>query len=270
MPPCRDRFGVAMLVPSVPGGRAWCASWDDGRPRAIDAVNWDRSDAQFEVRGRGCLRIDGAGVGRLAGDAPRMYVRDRTETLTWGDVEITFYGCRRGDRADPNATGSQGFVAGARSDHHCYASDPCAGRGYYGRMLYTGRIDVKKELLHDAAGGVYTSPRPNARTYADWGTADHGVPLDEWVGYKFVVQTTRDGRGVRLRLFRDRTGGAGGGTWERLIDETDAGGWSAPVGGRCPGPDDRVLFDPGRAVFVRNDAVAAADYKWFSVREVVR
>ncbi len=63
------------------------------------------------------------------------------------------------------------------------------------------------------------------------------------------------------------TNGLNGGTWEKMTEYTDSGGWS--VGAKCHGgSSNEVLTGAGTSVFIRNTSVSNAEYKWFSVREI--
>ena len=150
------------------------------------------------------------------------------------------------------------LIVGARSEHQ--DADRCKGTGYYGRLMYTGAANFKKELGHLC----YTPARPGTAPAPGWGG---GIPAGVWVGMKFVVRNTA--AGVRLELYRDLTGGAAGGTWEKLAETVDAGDWATPADNRACDchPPATVLTAAATSVFLRN-TTAVADYRWFSVREV--
>ena len=265
----RDRFGINQLYPDAPNGRRWLCTWDNGVARELKrSRERDPEDptGEFVLRGKDCsVAIDGEGVARLRGASPRMYVYDEGEEKTWGNVEITFYAKRVKEYGYKS---SQGFVAGARSEHQNADADRCSGMTYYGRMLYDGRINFQKELVHGLEdNGGYTDPLPPAARAA-WDTSDGKMPAGSWVGYKFVVRNSADGSRVRLRLYRDRADGADGGHWEKLLDEEDAGNWHVQDVADCGHRSDQILLDPGTAVFIRNDLIEAAEYKKFSVREI--
>lgn len=250
-----DRFGVAMLHPSV--GRVWVSEWDNAHPRAFTGRARDPYDPQCEIRGTGPeVWIDGYGVARAGGAEPRLYVNDPNGAEKWLNVEVTVY-ARRGCERPPDSV-HQGFIVGARSEHQ--DADRCKGTGYYGRLMYTGAANFKKELGHLC----YTPARPNNTAAAGWGC---GIPAGVWVGMKFVVRNTA--AGVRLELYRDLTGGAAGGTWEKLAETVDAGDWATPADNRACDchPPATVLTAAATSVFLRN-TTAVADYRWFTVREV--
>ncbi len=67
------------------------------------------------------------------------------------------------------------------------------------------------------------------------------------------------------------TGGQDGGTWVKVNETTDTGGWFAdsdcaqqnPVGGRT-----ELSVLAGGVSFIRNTGPTDAKYRWFSVREI--
>lgn len=255
-----DVFGIAKLHPDAPGGRVWVSSWHRTPARTITHRQFDPHDCECEIRGVApVVAIDGAGLARVSGADPRVYVYDRAKPM-WGNVEVTVY-ARRVAEPTPDAV-HQGFIVGARSEHQDYEKshpEPHAERGtaYYGRVMYaSGHADFKKELGHPC----YTSAR--GRQVPGW---EAGVPRDAWVGLKFVVRDTATGD-VHLELFRDLTDGAGGGTWERLTHTTDAGGWWTNPRDGCT-PSETILTGTATSVFLRN-TTAVTDYRRFSVREI--
>ena len=95
-------------------------------------------------------------------------------------------------------------------------------------------------------------------------------PRDRWVGMKAVVHAVAGGRQARLELWRDLTDGAGGGTWEKVLEHTDAGGWGIDpaVAATCGLPYDLVITSPGPFVILRNDKVAEQWLKKLTIREI--
>jgi hypothetical protein len=134
-------------------------------------------------------------------------------------------------------------------------------------MLYSGRVDFKKELAHLDGGSGYTASRPEGQN-AVWNTPGGDVPTNTWIGYKLVVQNAPDMSRVRLTLYRDLTDGLEGGHWEELVRTEDAGDWQVTSVGACATSLNKMLLQPATSVFVRNDKVTAVEYKNFSVREI--
>jgi hypothetical protein len=73
-----------------------------------------------------------------------------------------------------------------------------------------------------------------------------------------------------LELYLDLTDGKNGGDWEKVLEYKDKGQWYAEAAdGICNDyPHNKILFAPG-FVFIRNDFIEQADYKKFSIREIM-
>jgi hypothetical protein len=125
-------------------------------------------------------------------------------------------------------------------------------------FYYDGRVIFKKELRHPN----YSASNPEARPWSGG-----SVPTNVWIGFKAIVRDLDAGR-VQLELYRDLTDGAAGGTWEKVLEYIDDGGWTVGGGGDiCGHAADRVLTGSFPIVLVRNDN-ATLRYKKMSVREV--
>jgi hypothetical protein len=265
----KDRFDIAMLNPTLSGGREWFSSWDNGSPRTVCSGQEDAEDSEFKLRGKnGTLKIDGNGVAELIDGSPRMYIYDLSKPK-WNNVEVTFYGMRIKEIGCPS---SQGFTAGVRSEHQDYKTDSYSARTYYGRLLYDGRINFQKELYHDQCDKkIVTSNQPSEKSRFDWsklGGSKNYLPCNVWIGYKFIVQNIENNSKVKLRLFIDQTTGKDGGHWESPIEYIDEGSW--PIKDDLnPQPNSPILLDPGTSIFVRNDAILSAKYMKFSIREII-
>jgi hypothetical protein len=276
-----DQFGIRELRPTLPGGREWFCKWSTGPTRVLYSGDRDPYDAEFIARGDGQVTIDGAGVATMSGAAPRMYVYDEPRAKKWNNVEVTFYGRRVSEM--PVATSYRGFVCGTRSEHQDSANtasgdlSPCKGRAYYGKLLYDGRVVFQKEILHNSDYGYSVNVPNEDKVY--WSTSHRSLPVGEWVGFKLIVQTVNNGRNVWLRLYWDLTEGTEGGDWQLLIQYVDEGGWTNPdltpslLQDACPNDApsflDEILLNPGTSTFIRNDNIKAAEYKKFSIREIL-
>ncbi|WP_432483198.1 hypothetical protein [Kineococcus esterisolvens] len=255
--------GVQELYPTLPGGMRWNSAWDE--PRSFGSE--DPQDPWFATDGSGSYA---AADGELAvsGAAPRMYVRDPSLQEQWGDVEVTAYFMRRSDEGVPYA----GMTAVARSNHGVTGrveDHPCDSRGYGARMRYDGLMDFEKETAHPA--------NEAASSKVLW---PGGMPRDVWFGYKFVVYDLPDGD-VKLELWLDTSGGAGGGRW-RLVNELVDDGRVFGEEACAPGIDpmmpltaspDRPGSESGKpniSVYFRSDGVGDRGllYKWSSIREI--
>ncbi len=262
------RPSIDMLYPTRSGGRTWQDKWDNNISRKITSGKRDQNDAELIIRGTGSASIDGKGVLTLSGDSPRIYVYDKDLKKKWNNVEVTVYAKRI---SETGVRSSQGFVIGARSEHqNASETNVCSGRSYYGRLLYDGRAVFQKEIIHE---GSYSSNKPSETNKVNWGTADGKIPKNKWIGMKFIVRTSADGKAVTLQIYRDLTEGKDGGSWIKIAEYVDRGDWSQinkniDVMTKCGYPANKVLTMPGSSVFIRNDMVSNAQYKWFSIREI--
>lgn len=205
-----DRFGITQLYEALnEDARVWVSNWDNGPRRTLDREN--EHDPGLVVRGKNPrVDVDGRGTAIMAGCEPRLYVYEPRKT--WQNVEITFY-AKRGEECGQKS--SQGFTAGARSEHQdATPEDPCPGYAYYGRMLYSGRVNFQKEIAHES----YSGSLPSENYRAEWGTPNGQIPTEIWIGYKFVVRNLAANSQVQLELYRDLTNGEIGGNWELLME----------------------------------------------------
>ncbi len=260
---------IRSLYTTKEDGRTWnSSSWTNKSPRTLKSGMRDSFDSEFIVRGNGQVYIDGNGIARLSGSAPRMYVYDPAKNMKWGDVEVTIYAKRV---SETGAKSSQGIVIGARSEHQdATIKNPCFGTTYYGRLLYDGRAVFQKELVHE---GAYSTNVPSEFNRVVWGTKDGTMPKNIWIGVKFIVKNNVDNKSVVMELYRDMTDGKNGGAWEKVAEYIDKGSWYQNDSGvnvlkKCGYPSNTVLLKPGTSVFVRNDVISEMQYKLFSVREI--
>ena len=259
-----DKWGITKLNPTISGGREWFSKWDNGQARTF---TWgqDPYDPEFHGRGDGLYTIDGQGILKAAstGDGGvRMYVYDQTYQdtgydpnlfKTWNNVEVTVYYMRVSDIGVAYA----GMVAGAKI-RHVPDSDLCGTRGYYGRFRHDGGIDFDKEIRHP-------NSVPRARGTKPWSV----LPSNVWIGYKYIVRDVNNGTHVKLELWRDLTDGANGGTWEKLHDDVDSGGWGAGLTPCASGVDPaQIMTGRNLSVFIRDDNVSDVRYKKWSIREI--
>ncbi len=280
-----DVLGIAMLQPTLPGGRTWFSQWGNGRERKLASGDRDPCDAEFIMRGDGQVCIDGRGIAAISGDCPRLYVYDEPRLKKWCNLEVTLYFRRIAESKEELSY--RAFAIGVRSEHQDAADKiirgdgrlkaPSFGAGYYGKMLYDGRMVFMKELIHSSQYG-YSVNKPKEGDRHFWKTPDNSMPSGIWIGMKLIVRNTPTST-VRMELFRDMTDGRNGGTWEKIVEYTDAGGWTNPglTKERCekatpPGfrviAVDEILLRPGTSVFIRNDGITQAECKKFSVREI--
>jgi hypothetical protein len=221
------------------------------------------------MEGRGQkLEIMGDGTARSSGDQVRIYVGDRTRAKKWLNVELTLYGKRVSERSGTRSTGGFEFQARTGDGHtSSTAVDPgtrlpiqCRGHAYGFSFRNDGRAVVEKEIRHPS----YTSQV--AANVWDGGT----FPKDRWVGMKIIVYNIDGGRHVKQELWRDLADGLHGGSWVKVFEHTDAGGWSVDpaIAASCNVPSDYIITTSEPFVILRSDGVTEQWYKKVTIREI--
>jgi hypothetical protein len=260
-------FGTKALYPSARDAREWHVKWSSN-PRVLRDGQTDPYDADFAVKGSNDrLEIMGDGTARSSGDLIRLYVGDPTKARRWTNVELTVYGKRVSELSGAGST--VGFEFQTRTDDgHTSANTldaaglpiQCDGKAYGFSFRTDGRALVEKELKHPI-----TTEQVSRNV---WGGG--AFPRNQWIGMKLVVYGVDAGRHVKQEIWRDLTDGADGGTWVKVLENTDAGGWAidAAAAASCGIAPDHIITDAQPLVILRNDQISEQWYKKVSIREI--
>lgn len=258
-----DVFGIDQLYPSAATGAEWTsAHWDGGDAYSITGRT-DPNDplAISGMRGTGTLEVTGDGELVMGGSQPRIYIYPG-DAGPWQNLEITAYY----QRVEDSATAYAGLVIGARSGPEGHTdSTACDAHTYYARVRNDGAFDFEKELEHPASA---TQSRIDPE--AAWPPAGE-VPFDTWIGFKFVIYNLGNDS-VKLEAYRDLTNGENGGSWEKVNETIDDGGWFVETTCSEHEPNEdgesELVVTEGGTTFIRNTEVTEARYRWVSVREI--
>lgn len=272
-----DQFGIKMLYPStLTNPRDWFCNWDQGVERKFGFGSVGSTDPELMFRGNGTYTIYGSdhplkGQMKVIGSCPRIYVRGspkETDVLPngipkWGNVEVTFY-------ALTSHSGSNVSYAGIEScvrTNHCPDSLICSTRGYGCKLNFDGRCQFEKETGH-GKGEKQTS---NVYPFGQ----GNRMPLNVWIGMKFVCRSCDHGTKVNMECYLDMTDGLNGGQWVKWHDFTDYDGWSSDTNSCCATHKGKVLLPPymtsNYSVYLRTDGLINGGtqfYKKFSIREI--
>lgn len=259
-----DVFGIKKIYKDATGGPQWDSRhWATGGSRVIKSGSKDpyditqcsenRGNVTWTIDGKGNLVFNGTNSGRTE---PRFHLNNPSKYF-FNSVECTFYYMRI---ADDN-TNWGGAIVGVRSgpNGHSISSEYCDAHTYYQRIRHDGNIDFEKELKH---------PDSSVRDSKNiWG--GKRLPFNQWIGYKSITRTCGTPAGVRMELYIDLTDGVNGGTWTKLGEVRDTGGWAPPQSGtKCSYPADYIPIPGGGVIVLRNTGVTNCLYKWMTVREI--
>lgn len=259
-----DDFGTLNLYPSAPNGRKWAARWHE-HPRTLKVGQVDPYDPEFQLRGSGhTLELPGDGTARSSGWLIRFYIGRPDKK--WLNTEVTLYAMRVSELE--RDVGSSGFEFQTRtSDGHLDGSlrneagldRQCDGHAYSYSLRFDGRAVLQKELKHP----MYTSQV----TKSLWG--GRALPRDKWVGIKVITYDLPGGQ-VKQELWLDLTDGENGGTWKKVHEHLDAGGWgiSPEVAATCRISADQRLTRPEPLIILRNHGIREQRYKKATIREI--
>jgi hypothetical protein len=259
-----DAFGIVQIYPSNPDRVKgdWTSAWERSDSATLTkSYEADPRDEMAVMRGARSIAIPGDGTCEFQGLAPRLYIESQYD---WDNVEFTVYG-KYVTVGTPQAF--SGLTLAARNNHGDY-DDGCSAPGYYARMyLDSGKVAFQKEYYHDETSIIYTSPN-EVSFFDDDAEGGGGLPLDRWIGLKFVVYTLAGDdddddddqqREVKLELYIDLEEGVNGGNWQLAHETVDAPGvwFKSPetntIPDRCDTQDGDTVMGSRKYCFLRSD-----------------
>lgn len=260
-----DVFGTRQLHPTAPGGRTWAARWDGPR-RTLGAWQRDPYDPELQTRGSNqTLEIRGDGTARSSGETVRIYIG--TPHTGWLNTEVTVYARRVSEWRDAPTSSGFEFQTRTNDGHQSERGRTdtgldwhCLGHAYGASLRFDGRAVLEKELKH---------PHYTPQVVKElWG--GRGLRRNTWIGLK-VLTYNLPGDRVKQELWMDLTDGREGGTWRKVHEHIDAGGWSIPprIAATCGIPADHRITTPQPFIILRNDKVREQWLKKLTVREIV-
>jgi hypothetical protein len=257
-----DVFGIPILKPSKNQGDQWNSlHWGTGEPRTVNGK--DASDPTGWSNRRGdtnLMEIDGAGVMSMGGPQPRFYVQPASGQTKpfFRDIEFTGYYRRTAEDGASNS----GFSVGLRAHLNGHGDvDHCLASTYYLIFRNSGSWIFDKELDH---------PNDSPRQGGDLLPGADTIPLNQWIGMKYLAYNLAGDEQVKLEAYIDATSGGNGtkaSDWKKLGETVDAGDWNASAGD-CGFPGNTVVTEGGGVVFIRNTAVTKVQYQKVSWREI--
>lgn len=279
-----DTFGITRMYPTLAGTREWnSAHWANGAARrvvydgdAFDPTGWtdnhSSGDDSLFINGKGTLRLKGVGprfhinsTSTYAGSAPSQKVPPQA----FVNVEATGY-FRRLTTGGPAYAGAEIQVRTGPLAHGSPGGNVCEATGYAARFRDDGNWDFEKELKHPGSGVYSTKSGSSAPLFGI-----RTIPLDKWIGMKFLVYNPEGGPQVRLELYIDSVsdvsaaGPIGGGHWNLVGAMTDDG-TNFPGGdiSGCPELTSKMAITAGHGTVLLRTDNESCEWKMVSVREI--
>ncbi len=268
-----DTFGIARFYPTRAGTREWTsAHWANTKVRTVkyaedagDPTGWTEDHSG----GTDGFRIDGQGTMTMSGSGPRFHVNSMDSSKVaaqfFRDVEFTAWYMRKG------AAGANygGMVVGMRSGplgHASSGGNDCDATTYYARFRNDGKWDIEKELKHP--GSTYWSGSGLNTQAPLWKGSK--LPLNRWIGMKFLAWDLPGRNAVHLELWIDSTSNGtpiNGGRWDWVGSVVDSGQWASGDVSGCTYPATAVIT-PGHGTLLWRTDGDTAVYKSVSIREI--
>jgi len=280
-----DTFGISRFFTTKAGTREWnSAHWNNGHARRVqyagdpyDPTGW--TDNHSSSSGDS-LYINGSGILMINGSGPRFHINsieeysgiDPTPLVApqfFLNTETTGYY----RRLTTGGSAYDGMEIQVRTDPLAHGSDGgnvCNATGLASRFRDDGKWDWEKELKHPASTVYSTKYNYDAPLFGEG-----AIPLNRWVGMKYIVYNIDNNTHVKLETYIDTvsdvTNGApaNGGHWELVGSTVDSGSnWPGADISGCPDLTQDMAVTVGHGTILLRTDGEACTWKFFSVREI--
>jgi hypothetical protein len=280
-----DTFGISKLYETKPGTREWnSAHWSNGHARLIqydgdayDPTGWTDNHSSGD---NDSLYINGNGMLMINGEGPRFHINSTERYSGSGPTPImapqSFLNTEATGyyrRLTTGGSAYDGMEIQVRTDplaHGSTGGNVCDATGLASRFRDDGKWDWEKELKHPASTVYSTKYNYDAPLFGQ-GT----IPLNRWIGMKFLVYNIDNNTHVKLETYIDTvsdvTNGppANGGTWKFVGSMIDTGNnWPGADISGCPGLTQNMAVTVGHGTMLIRTDGEACNWKMLSIREI--
>ncbi len=275
-----DTFGITQFYPTKSGSVEWnSAHWSNGEARRVqwdgdsyDPTGWTDNHSSGDDDS---LYIDGKGTLLINGEGPRFHVNSLSSPYNVSDtqfflnVEATGY-YKRLTTGGSAYDGMEIQVRTGPLAHGSSGGSVCDATGLASRFRDDGKWDWEKELKHPYSTVYSTGYGADAPLF---GTGT--IPLNRWIGMKFIVYNVDSDSHVRLLTYIDTTSDvtdgapAGGGKWELVGAMTDSGtNWPGADISGCSELTKNMAVTRGHGTMLIRTDNESALWKDLSFREI--
>jgi hypothetical protein len=280
-----DTFGITTFYETKAGTREWnSAHWNNGHARLIqyagdtyDPTGWTDNHSSSS---NDSLYIDGSGLLMINGSGPRFHINStelyagtdptpRVAPQSFLNIEATGY-YRRLTNGGSGYDGMEIQVRTGPLAHGSSGGNDCDATGLASRFRDDGKWDWEKELKHPGSTVFSTKYGYDAPLFGQG-----VIPLNRWIGMKFIVYNIDNNSHVKLQTYIDTlsdvTNGppSNGGHWQFVGSMIDSGSnWPGADVSGCPDLTQDMAVTVGHGtILIRTDG-EACDWKMLSIREI--
>jgi hypothetical protein len=255
-----DKFGIKKLYPSKSAGEEWYINMNNilsdnrikfccGTPGVTKNSDGSWKITNTKVR---YAVYPSTGIDRSKINTQNHSVWDERGYIQapndWKNVEMTGY-------VKVNAYNTNNNFAwySRGADHR--NSFPCLGSSMKSDLYYEGQTRYAKQQWHVSYAKI---PKVQSTDSLN----------GKWVGFKYMLfNFEQNGKTVlKMKSWLDKNNN---GTWVKVNENVDSGGWMSDKGDtRCGGDPDQIITWGGPGATFRWDDATDVDIKYLSVREI--